>query len=104
MDELGSRTAARIYAAMNNYFWLPCPLCGQYFSGHEWKLNHYLGIPSVSALQPGEIPHLFRGVCPRSHCVEVAKVIHDAAYSSDARIQDQRGHDEIRTARPEVRD
>jgi hypothetical protein len=26
-----------IYAALNGYFWLPCPICGQRFGGHEWK-------------------------------------------------------------------
>lgn len=25
----------RGYAALMGYFWLPCPLCGQYFSGAE---------------------------------------------------------------------
>lgn len=25
----------RIWAFMNVYFWLPCPLCGKYFGGHE---------------------------------------------------------------------
>ena len=26
----------RIYSKLNGYFWLPCPLCGQFFGGHEW--------------------------------------------------------------------
>ena len=26
----------RLYAFLNNYFWLPCPLCDRYFGGHEW--------------------------------------------------------------------
>ena len=25
----------RIYAAMFGYFWLPCPVCGRMFGGHE---------------------------------------------------------------------
>ena len=24
-----------IYAPLNGYFWLPCPLCGKNFGGHE---------------------------------------------------------------------
>jgi hypothetical protein len=27
----------RTYARLGGYFWLPCPLCGQYFAGHEWR-------------------------------------------------------------------
>lgn len=22
-----------------SYFWLPCPRCGKYFGGHEWKYS-----------------------------------------------------------------
>jgi len=25
----------RFYAWVFGYFWLPCPLCGRYFGGHE---------------------------------------------------------------------
>ena len=25
----------RIYAKLNGYFWLPCPICGEKFGGHE---------------------------------------------------------------------
>lgn len=27
----------RLYAGLFGYFWLPCPLCGEYFGGHEWR-------------------------------------------------------------------
>jgi len=27
----------KIYAKFFGYFWLPCPLCGQMFGGHEWE-------------------------------------------------------------------
>lgn len=33
----------RIYAAVMGYFWLPCPLCGEFFGGHESKT--FEGIP-----------------------------------------------------------
>lgn len=26
----------RIYAFLFGFFWLPCPLCGEHFGGHEW--------------------------------------------------------------------
>ena len=31
------RMLNKIYAQLNRYFWLPCPVCGQMFGGHEWK-------------------------------------------------------------------
>jgi hypothetical protein len=30
------RRLHRIWAALGGYFWLPCPLCGEFFGGHEW--------------------------------------------------------------------
>lgn len=30
------RWANRLYAAAVGYFWLPCPICGQMFGGHEY--------------------------------------------------------------------
>jgi len=32
-----SRMQERLYAAIFGYFWLPCPLCGEPFGGHEWE-------------------------------------------------------------------
>lgn len=29
------RTLNRIYAFLFGYFWLPCPICGKNFGGHE---------------------------------------------------------------------
>lgn len=31
------RWIQHLYAVLNGYFWLPCPICGQYFGGHEWE-------------------------------------------------------------------
>ncbi len=31
------RLAEHLYANLNGYFWLPCPRCGRYFGGHEWR-------------------------------------------------------------------
>lgn len=33
----------QLYASLNNYFWLPCPLCSDHFGGHELSGNLYLG-------------------------------------------------------------
>jgi len=35
-----NRALNRTYARLNDYFWLPCPLCGQAFGGHEWVPNN----------------------------------------------------------------
>lgn len=32
-----SRVVNRAFAAVTGYFWLPCPLCKQYFGGHQWR-------------------------------------------------------------------
>lgn len=31
----------RIYAHLTAHFWLPCPLCGRKFGGHEKGNGHY---------------------------------------------------------------
>ena len=31
------RRRQRKFAQSHGYFWLPCPLCGQMFGGHEWQ-------------------------------------------------------------------
>ncbi len=31
----GVRWLHRLYAFVMGYFWLPCPLCGEHFGGHE---------------------------------------------------------------------
>jgi len=31
------RLLNKIYANFFGYFWLECPLCSQFFGGHEWK-------------------------------------------------------------------
>ena len=29
------RLKEQIYARTHGYFWAPCPICGEYFGGHE---------------------------------------------------------------------
>lgn len=31
------RWAHKLYANFFGYFWLPCPICGEMFGGHEWR-------------------------------------------------------------------
>ena len=52
---------ARLYAEANGYFWLPCPLCGQMFGGHEWG-----DIDGKSSTIPDGTgrPGAWRAICP----------------------------------------
>jgi len=38
------RLLHKIYASFFGYFWIPCPLCGEMFGGHEehskYTINH----------------------------------------------------------------
>jgi hypothetical protein len=34
-----SRAWNWLYARVWGYFWLPCPLCGRHFGGHEWRIT-----------------------------------------------------------------
>lgn len=43
-------------AWLGGYFWLPCPLCGEMFGGHQWRK-----CGSIRTKQPG----LNKLVCPR---------------------------------------
>jgi len=31
------RWLQQLRAWLGGYFWLPCPICGEYFGGHEWS-------------------------------------------------------------------
>ena len=53
----------KIYADFKGYFWLPCPLCGKHFGGHEWLDGHDLWGLNGSGT----------GVCP--DCGDKAKEI-----------------------------
>ena len=48
----------KIYAKVFGYFWIPCPICGQMFGGHEWK--SYDGMSS--AIRTGK-PGINKGIC-----------------------------------------
>ena len=48
------RFIQKLFADWFGYFWLPCPVCGQMFGGHEWKDG------SIATDTPG----LRKGICP----------------------------------------
>lgn len=39
------RTLNKWYAKLFGYFWIPCPVCGEAFGGHEWKIEKHRWIP-----------------------------------------------------------
>jgi hypothetical protein len=51
----------RIYAWYFHYFWLPCPICGQMFGGHEW--TSYGGLSST-IYNDWDNPTLGKAICP----------------------------------------
>jgi len=54
------RRLHKTYAALLGYFWLPCPICGQHFGGHEWKDRD--GNPSSILARDGGTNYI--GICP----------------------------------------
>lgn len=51
MRFIGERAGAAAYAAKAGNFWLPCPLCGISFGGHETALG-----PPANDAYPAHIP------------------------------------------------
>lgn len=68
-----NRPLARLRASIGGNFWLPCPVCGRMFGGHETKDRHgVLAMPGTAAdkMTCPDCPHyyvLFQGrpVIPR---------------------------------------
>jgi hypothetical protein len=58
----------KAWANFAGYFWLPCPLCGKEFGGHEWKTN----APNNSIMTSWNTGS---GVCPNCH--SAAKIYND---------------------------
>lgn len=50
----------KLYAKLNGYFWLPCPVCGEYFGGHESTGNSLM-----YAFHEGGMPYKGQLVCQR---------------------------------------
>jgi hypothetical protein len=61
-----NKTTRYLIARIGGYFWLPCPECGEYFGGFEWRKygGHFDTIPAES--DPGDSPGSERaiGICP----------------------------------------
>lgn len=61
----------RAWAFGLGYFWLPCPLCGRYSGGHEWKdrdgfaasvpIEEYSVATETGPCERGFVRH---GICP----------------------------------------
>ncbi len=57
------RNLNRAIALAEGYFWLPCPVCGQEFGGHEWLTEGQTdGLPA-SVPDPDARGMSF-GICP----------------------------------------
>lgn len=63
------RTLNKLYAKTFGYFWLPCPNCGQYCGGHEWKDGHSIEYRT----KPGET----------GTCADCPPIVHRAEYAED---------------------
>ena len=74
------RAAHKIWAHLAGYFWIPCPLCGERFGGHEW-LEPYHGIPTNN-------PGVTHGVC--NDCVGDAILVQAGAVTIDSIVSVQR--------------
>lgn len=67
----------RVHAAINGYFWLPCPACGEKFGGHEWGKDgegRSVSIPINGYWGNG------MGVCSKASCIAKAIEMTDIAY------------------------
>lgn len=51
-----SRAKNKIYANLNGYFWLPCPVCGTPFGGHEWQNGQFIKLQEDSPASQGICP------------------------------------------------
>jgi predicted RNA-binding Zn-ribbon protein involved in translation (DUF1610 family) len=62
------RFIQRVKAFAGSYFWLPCPICGEYYGGHEWNGGSLM-----------ETEYQGKMVCP--DCVEIARETNEARYA-----------------------
>lgn len=57
-----NREKNRRIASRGGYFWLPCPLCGQMFGGHEWMVDQNKYVPTIP--DPNGPVGAGIGICP----------------------------------------
>lgn len=55
------RTVHEVFARTLGYFWLPCPLCGTSFGGHEWR---DIDAKPSTIPDPESGPGYSKGICP----------------------------------------
>lgn len=67
-SQADDRESAMQYANRNGYFWLPCPVCGEYYGGQEKSSG---GI--ITEIHEGWT--LDHGVCPNPKCAAKADKI-----------------------------
>lgn len=59
---VGARIAAGVAAGLGGWFWLPCPVCGEYFSGQEWQRSCAGDMPA--SVPVVDRPGLSTAICP----------------------------------------
>lgn len=65
------RMVHELFAKVNGYFWLPCPICGEYFGGHEWtdpRATIWQADGSGSGVCAGCIPEAVKRSVVRFSC------------------------------------
>jgi len=53
----------KVYARLFSYFWLPCPVCKEYFGGHEYG----------GSIREGQGYNSGRCICYKEACKEKAR-------------------------------
>ena len=66
----------QLYALAMGYFWLPCPICGRYFGGHEWR------DPAARIQLTGG-----RGIGVCDACIPEAKRLSELVYAEETSIK-----------------
>lgn len=67
----------RVYAFMMGYFWLPCPICGRYYGGHEIKSKTSILYTSLCG---------GKCVCPSRGCEEEAQKLNEKYFLNNSSI------------------
>ncbi len=62
------RRLNRVWAFLLGFFWLPCPICGEMFGGHEaGYVDVEVPVKSYLATEDGAVLHDFRPASQRRH-------------------------------------
>lgn len=68
-------------AKLSGYFWIPCPVCGENFGGHEITAGKCEAMPISGDWHHGKL------VCPKAACQSTAKqATHEARCREAVRI------------------